>query len=159
MHIWAKPSQENLLRMVRWMRWHCPPDTRFEIRALAIWGRARYLSITEASHNIEYLRVSGEETFFSSLASDGTMWQNSIEIENDISRKWWVSQACTIPLGHGGSPQYKMFTSERGWNILFVAGERQGLCDRKQWKLKLKYLGNCGCPKHNTSRSRRLPTI
>ena len=34
--------------MVRWLRWHCPPDTGFEIRALAVWGRARYLSVTEA---------------------------------------------------------------------------------------------------------------
>ena len=33
------PGQENLLRMVRWMRWHRPPDTGFEIRALAVWGR------------------------------------------------------------------------------------------------------------------------
>ena len=26
--------------MVRWLRWHCPPDTGFEIRPLAVWGRA-----------------------------------------------------------------------------------------------------------------------
>ena len=32
--------------MVRWLRWHCPPDIGFEIRALAVWGRARYLSVT-----------------------------------------------------------------------------------------------------------------
>ena len=25
--------------MVRWIRWHCPPDTEFAIRALAVWGR------------------------------------------------------------------------------------------------------------------------
>ena len=49
--------------MVRWMRWHCSPDTEFEIRVLAFWGRARYLSVTEAPHNIESLRVSREETF------------------------------------------------------------------------------------------------
>ena len=49
--------------MLRWMRWHCPPDTGFEIRAMAVWGRARYLSFTKALHNIESLRVSGEETF------------------------------------------------------------------------------------------------
>ena len=53
----------NWARMVRWMRWHCPPNTRFKIRALAAWGRARYLSVTEVPHNIESLRVSGEETF------------------------------------------------------------------------------------------------
>ena len=34
-------------------------DTGFEIRALAVWGRARYLSVTEVPHNIECLRVSG----------------------------------------------------------------------------------------------------
>ena len=45
------------------MRWHCPPDTDFEIRALTVWGRARYLSVTDALHNIELLRVGGEETF------------------------------------------------------------------------------------------------
>ena len=30
MHIYAKLGHENLLRMVRWERWHCPPDTGFE---------------------------------------------------------------------------------------------------------------------------------
>ena len=40
--------------MVRWMRWHWPPDTAFEIQAPAVWGRARYLSVTEAPHNIEF---------------------------------------------------------------------------------------------------------
>ena len=49
--------------MMRWMRWHCPPKTEFEIRAWAVWGWARYLSVTDASNNIESLQVSGEETF------------------------------------------------------------------------------------------------
>ena len=49
--------------MVRWMRWHCPSDTGFEIWALAVWGRARNLSLTEAPHSNAFLRVSGEETF------------------------------------------------------------------------------------------------
>ena len=40
--------------MVRWLRWHCPPDTGFEIRALAVWGRARYLSVTEAPRNTDF---------------------------------------------------------------------------------------------------------
>ena len=60
MHILTKLGQENLLRI---MRWHCPPDRGFEVRALAVWGRVLYLSVTEAPHNIESLRVSGEETF------------------------------------------------------------------------------------------------
>ena len=40
-----------------------PLYKEFEIRALAVWGRARYLSVTEADHNIETKHVSGEETF------------------------------------------------------------------------------------------------
>ena len=49
--------------MVRWIRWHCPPDTGFEIRNLAVWGRARYFSVMEAPHNSESLQVRREETF------------------------------------------------------------------------------------------------
>ena len=45
------------------MWWHCPPDTRFEILALVVWGRTRYFSVTEALHNIESLRVSGAEAY------------------------------------------------------------------------------------------------
>ena len=51
--------------MVRWMRWHCPPDTGIEIRALAVWGRARYLSVTEAPHNTEFHTWMGKKHFLS----------------------------------------------------------------------------------------------
>ena len=51
--------------MVRWLRWHCPSDTGFEIRALAVWGPARYFSVTEAPHWLSH--VDGEETFFVSF--------------------------------------------------------------------------------------------
>ena len=49
--------------MLRWLRWHCPPDTGFEIRALAVWGRARYLSVTEAPHNTDFHTWMGKEHF------------------------------------------------------------------------------------------------
>ena len=49
--------------MVRWLRWHCPPDTGFEIRALAVWGRARYLSVTEAPHNTDFHKWIGKKHF------------------------------------------------------------------------------------------------
>ena len=45
------------------MSGHCPPDTWFDIWALVVWGPARYLLDTEVPHNLESLRVSGEETF------------------------------------------------------------------------------------------------
>ena len=53
--------------MVRWLRWHCPPDTGFEIRALAVWGRARYLSVTEAPHNTNFHTWMGKKHFFVSF--------------------------------------------------------------------------------------------
>ena len=49
--------------MVKWLRWHCPPDTGFEIRALAVLGRARYLSVTEAPHNIDIHTYMGKKHF------------------------------------------------------------------------------------------------
>ena len=49
--------------MVRWLRWQCPPDTGLEIRALAVWGRARYLSVTEAPHNTNFHTWMGKKQF------------------------------------------------------------------------------------------------
>ena len=49
--------------MVRWLRWHCPPDTGFEIRALAVWGRVRYLSVTEAPNNTNFHTWMGKKQF------------------------------------------------------------------------------------------------
>ena len=50
----------NWARRTSWGWWDDwddtgPPDTGFEIRALEIWGRARYLSVTEAPHNTDFL--------------------------------------------------------------------------------------------------------
>ena len=63
--LYAKLGQENLLRMVRWMRWHCHPDTGLEIRAPVVWSRARSLG-HRSLDNIKYLQVS-EELHFVSL--------------------------------------------------------------------------------------------
>ena len=41
------------------------PDTGFELGAIAVRGRARYLSITEAPKNTDYLRVNGKVIFLS----------------------------------------------------------------------------------------------
>ena len=53
-NIQARLGQENLLKMVRWVKWHCPPDTGFVIRTPDVRGRARYLSLMQASHNTEF---------------------------------------------------------------------------------------------------------
>ena len=60
-HIQAKLGQDNHLRMVSWVRWHCPPDTGFKIQTLEVWGRARYLSVTEAPHNTEFYAWMGKK--------------------------------------------------------------------------------------------------
>ena len=41
------------------------PDTGFEIRALAVRGRARYLSVTEAPHNTDFHTWMGKKHFVS----------------------------------------------------------------------------------------------
>ena len=64
--------------MVRWLRWHCPPDTWFEIRALAVWGRARYLSVTEAPHNTDFHTWMGKKHFcFFQTVETGNRTPNS----------------------------------------------------------------------------------
>ena len=64
--------------MVRWLRWHCPPDTGLEIRALAVWGRVRYLSVTEAPHNTDFHTWMGKKHFrFFQTAETGNRTPNS----------------------------------------------------------------------------------
>ena len=64
--------------MVRWLRWHCPQDTGFEIRTLAVWGRARYLSVTEAPHNTNFHTWMGNKHFcFFQTAETGNRTPNS----------------------------------------------------------------------------------
>ena len=54
--IQTKQSQENLLRIVRWIRWHCPSDTGFQIRALTVCGWTHYLLATRS--NVACIRRS-----------------------------------------------------------------------------------------------------
>ena len=62
--------------MVRWIRWHCPPDTGFKIPAQPVWGRLRYLSGTEAPHNTESLRVSRKKAFL--------LWNLNARVGDDL---------------------------------------------------------------------------
>ena len=60
------------------MRWHCPSDTGFEIRALAVWGRACYLWVTEAFHNTEFHTWMGKKhVCFFQTAETGKRTPNS----------------------------------------------------------------------------------
>ena len=62
-HIQAKLGQDNILRMGRWVKLHCPPDTGFEIQTLEFWVWARYLSVTDAPQNTEFHEWMGEKHF------------------------------------------------------------------------------------------------
>ena len=89
------------------MRWHCPPDTRFKIRALAVWGRARYLSVMEAPHNTEFYTWVGKKHFcFFQTAETGnrTPWKETVLTTNVgpppertrqakfwLNLKWWLT--------------------------------------------------------------------
>ena len=72
------PRGAYILRYFSWLRWHCPPDTGFEIRALAVWGRARYLTVTEAPHNTNFHTWMGKKHFcFFQTAETGNRTSNS----------------------------------------------------------------------------------
>ena len=47
------------------MRWHCSSDTGFEVRAPTVWGRARYLSVTDVPHTINIFEWAGKKHFVS----------------------------------------------------------------------------------------------
>ena len=88
MHIYAKTCQENHLRMVRWIRWHCPPDTGFEIRAPVVWDRARYLSVTGGSQQyLTFMRELGRNIFFLWNLKDRVEFESAIT--NFPSRQLW----------------------------------------------------------------------
>ena len=60
------------------MRWHCNSDTGFKIRAVAVWGRARYFSVTEAPHNTDFQTWMGKKHFyFFQAAETGNRAPNS----------------------------------------------------------------------------------
>ena len=72
----------NWARRTSWGWWDDRDDTvlqtGFEIRALAVWGRARYLSVTEAPHNTDFHTLMGKKHFcFFQTAETGNRTPNS----------------------------------------------------------------------------------
>ena len=65
--------------MVRWMRWHC---------------QERYILVTEVPHNIESLRVSGEENFVS-LKLNGQS-----EVRTRVPSRLYLLHQCPPPPVH-----------------------------------------------------------
>ena len=74
----------NWARRTSWGWWDDWDDTVLqtqdfrEIRALAVWGRARYLSVTEAPHNTDFHKWMGKKHFcFFETAETGNRTPNS----------------------------------------------------------------------------------
>ena len=90
---------ENLLRMVRWVRWHCPPDTGFEIKTLLGHG---------GSPQYWVLRVDGEETF---LLLSNRWSQGSVRYEKKAhSRAYYWSCFMTVGGGSDDIVEYPLVT-------------------------------------------------
>ena len=127
--------------MVRWVRWHCPPDTGFEIRALAVWSRARYLPVTEAPHNINSHTWMGKKhfLFLSNLRNrepSPELWRERqrchyhrapaqppsctyrLSLVSRTTWGWWDEWDDTAL--ETQNSKYWIFTSERGRNILLL---------------------------------------
>ena len=120
-----------------WMRWHCRPDTGFEIRALAVWGRARYLSATEAPHNIEFLRVSGGATFcFFATWRPEWCWKKN--------ESGFRPPLCTYRLNWARRTSWGWWDD---WDDTVLQTQDSKF---EPWRSEAE---------HATSRSRRLPTI
>ena len=62
-HICAKLGQDNLLMMVKCIRWHCPLHTGLQIRGLSLAEHVTCRSWNWDSHDIEPLQVGREVTF------------------------------------------------------------------------------------------------
>ena len=60
------------MRIVGWIRWNCPSDTGFEIRALAVWGRSRYLSVTQAPTILDLYERTRKTFLFLWILERGT---------------------------------------------------------------------------------------
>ena len=120
--------------MVRWLRWHCPPDTGFEIRALAVWGWARYLSVTEAPHNTNFHTWMGKKQFRFFQTAETGKWNES----------GFRPPLCTY------RPNWARRTSWGWWDDWDDTVLQTQDSKFEPWRSEAE---------HATSRSRRLPTI
>ena len=114
--------------------WHCPPDLGFEIRTLMVPSQARYLSVREALHNIEF-----NKKYLVSLTPG---WQR----ENEM--KWNESgfrpPLCTYRLNWARRTSWGWWDD---WDDTVLQTQDSKF---EPWRSEAG---------HATSRSRRLPTI
>ena len=152
--------------MVRWLRWHCPPDTGFEIRALAVWGRACYLSVTEAPTILTFTRGWGRNFFFSfkpprpgteprTLAWKAAVLTTTLRPppygaeEGLVEKRWWKAKSVIFTLFLlGTSPvcllmdlsSTRSYDALMSWDINLKYMEQQTIQQQKIQPLTLKVL-------------------
>ena len=129
--------------MVRWLRWHCPPDTGFEIRALSVWGRARYLSVTEAPHNTNFHTWMGKKQFcFFQTAETGNRTPDSGVKGSGANHyprapaPWHTSNTCTWSDNTPQKIQTLRSESNECECVLYCVGDL-GWQNNPQWQVGL----------------------
>ena len=120
--------------MARWMIWHCPLDTGFEIQALVV---TVLLSFKETSHNIKSLRVSEE--------LNEKKWTN--KWKNERANEWPNEQIYDFRL--------HLFIYRLNW-VRRIWGWRDEWYDTVLWTQDSKFKPWWS---QYYPRSRRLPTI
>ena len=95
----------NWARRTSWAWWDKWDDTAFhwhdsKIRALAVWGRVSYLSVTVTPNNIKSLRMSGEFCFFETWRSECVCGGGGGGVSNPRSPPFQAgsSNHCTRPI-------------------------------------------------------------
>ena len=91
-------GQKNIPMIVIWMRWHSPPLQIYRIWNSSPGGLRPFRKLDQ--DNLLRMRVPYCHSIWNSSAG--------------------LLRPSTLPLGHRGSPQYCVFTSERRRNILFL---------------------------------------
>ena len=108
---------------MRWMRWHCPPDTGFAIRALAVWGREPTLGHRGSQQYWIFTNERGRKLF------DG---QSGVRNELSIQLTSWT---CVMPFFH------VILTDKITFGIILVIqGHLQGR--KVNSNSKIWFLGN-----------------
>ena len=120
--------------MVRWVRWHCPPDTRFEIQTLEVWGRARYLSVTEVSHNTEFTSGWGSNICLSFKPPRPGNERRAVAWKAAVLTTTLGPPPCTVDTNGQLGRRRVEYVGNRGW---FKWGVPTCISGQPRWNLEL----------------------
>ena len=147
--------------MGRWVRWHCPPDTGFEIQTLGDWGRARYFPVTEVLHNTEFYEWMVKKYFcFFQIAETGKRTPNS-SVNAAMVTTTPGPPHKYIKLGQENESGFRppLCTYKLNWARRTSWGWWDDWDDTVLQTQESKFVPWRSEAEHATSRPRRLPTI